>query len=45
MSSPFDDQDDAATALDEEENDGLIPSYITRRGELSCSAIHISPHT
>ncbi len=35
MSGPFDPQDDAATPLDEEEKDGLIPSYITTRGELN----------
>lgn len=35
MSNPFGDQDDAATPLDEEEKDGLIPSYITTRGELN----------
>ncbi len=35
MSDPFDNQDDAATALDEEEKEGLIPSYITTRGEIN----------
>ncbi len=35
MSNPFDNQDDAATPLDEEEKEGLIPSYITTRGELN----------
>ena len=35
MNGPFDQPDDAATALDEEEKVGLIPSYITTRGELN----------
>ena len=35
MTGPLDDQDDAATPLDEEEKEGLIPSYITMRGELN----------
>jgi Fic-DOC domain mobile mystery protein B len=35
MTGPFDDQDDAATPLSEEEKEGLIPSYITLRGELN----------
>lgn len=35
MSSPFDDEDDAATPLDDEEKEGLIPSYITTRSELN----------
>ena len=35
MSDPLTEQDDAATPLDEEERDGLIPAYITLRGELN----------
>ncbi len=35
MTGPFDQPDDAATPLDEEEKEGLIPSYITTRGELN----------
>lgn len=35
MSDPLFEQDDAATPLSEEEKDGLIPSYITLRGELN----------
>lgn len=35
MSGPFGPQDDAATPIDEEEKDALIPSYITTRGELN----------
>jgi Fic-DOC domain mobile mystery protein B len=35
MTGPFDDQDDAATPLSKEEKEGLIPSYITLRGELN----------
>lgn len=35
MSGPFNNQDDAATPLDEEEKEDLIPSYITTRGELN----------
>lgn len=35
MSDPFDPPDDAATPLEEEEKDALIPSYITTRGELN----------
>jgi Fic-DOC domain mobile mystery protein B len=35
MSGPFDNQDDAATPLAEEEKEDLIPSYITTRGELN----------
>jgi len=35
MTDPFDPQDDAATPVDEEEKDALIPSYITTRGELN----------
>lgn len=37
MSNLFDDQDDAATPLDAEEKAGLIPSYITTRGELNAA--------
>ncbi|MGB5611856.1 MAG: mobile mystery protein B [Sedimenticolaceae bacterium] len=35
MTGPLDEQDDASTPLDEDERDGLIPSYITLRGELN----------
>ncbi|MEH6591263.1 MAG: mobile mystery protein B [Halioglobus sp.] len=35
MTDPFDGQDDAATPLSEEEKEGLIPSYVTLRGELN----------
>jgi len=35
MSGPFDDPDEAATPLDEEEREALVPSYITSRGELN----------
>ena len=35
MTGPLDQQDDAATPLSDEERDGLIPSYITLRGELN----------
>lgn len=35
MTGLLDQTDDAATPLDEEEKDGLIPSYITLRGELN----------
>jgi len=35
VSGPFDDPDEAATPLDEEEREALIPSYITTRGELN----------
>ncbi|MCG8042449.1 MAG: mobile mystery protein B [Candidatus Thiodiazotropha endolucinida] len=35
MSDPLFEQDDAATPLSEEEKEGLIPSYITLRGELN----------
>ena len=35
MSDPLFEQDDAATPLSEEEKDGLLPSYITLRGELN----------
>ncbi len=35
MSDPFGGQDDAATPISEEEREGLIPSYITLRGELN----------
>jgi Fic-DOC domain mobile mystery protein B len=35
MNGPFDDRDDTVTPLDEEEKEGLIPSYITTRGELN----------
>lgn len=35
MTKPIDEQDDAATPLSEEEREGLIPSYITLRGELN----------
>jgi len=35
MTDPFDPQDDAATPVDDEEKDALIPSYITTRGELN----------
>ncbi len=35
MTDPFDGQDNAATPLSEEEREGLIPSYITLRGELN----------
>ena len=35
LNEPFDEQDDAATPLDEEEKEELILSYITTRGELN----------
>ena len=35
MTETTDPQDDSATALSEEERDGLIPSYITLRNELN----------
>ena len=35
MSDRFDGPDEAATPLSEEEQEGLIPSYITLRGELN----------
>lgn len=35
MTGALDQPDDAATPLSEEEKDGLIPSYITLRGELN----------
>jgi Fic-DOC domain mobile mystery protein B len=35
MTGPLDEQDDASTPLDEGERGGLIPSYITLRGELN----------
>jgi Fic-DOC domain mobile mystery protein B len=35
MTGPLDSQDDAATALTEEEKEGLIPSYIAFRSELN----------
>lgn len=35
MSDRFDGPDEAATPLSEEEREGLIPSYITLRGELN----------
>jgi len=35
MSGPFDDPDEAATPLDEDEREALVPSYITSRGELN----------
>lgn len=35
MSDPLIEQDDAATPLDAEEREGLIPAYITLRGELN----------
>ncbi|KRT56717.1 hypothetical protein Ga0076813_10161, partial [endosymbiont of Ridgeia piscesae] len=35
MTDPLYEQDDAATPLSEEEREGLIPSYITLRGELN----------
>ena len=35
MTGPLEDQDDASTPLTAEERDGLIPSYITLRGELN----------
>jgi Fic-DOC domain mobile mystery protein B len=35
MTGPFDEQDSGATRLSEEEREGLIPSYITLRGELN----------
>ena len=35
MTDPLSEQDDAATPLSPEERDGLIPSYITLRGELN----------
>jgi Fic-DOC domain mobile mystery protein B len=35
MAGPLDEADDAATALSDDERQGLIPSYITLRGELN----------
>lgn len=35
MTDPLFEQDDAATPLSEEEKEGLIPSYITLRGDLN----------
>ncbi len=35
MTGPLEEQDDASTLLTAEEKDGLIPSYITLRGELN----------
>lgn len=35
MTGPLDAQDDASTPLDEDEKEGLIPSYITLRSELN----------
>lgn len=35
MIDPFDQEDNAATPLEAEERDGLIPSYVTTRGELN----------
>ena len=35
MSDPLGEQDDASTPLSREEREGLIPSYITLRGELN----------
>ena len=35
MTGPFDEQDDAATPLSEDEREGLIPTYIALRGELN----------
>ncbi len=35
MTDPFDQEDNAATPLEDEERDGLIPSYVTTRGELN----------
>ena len=35
MTDPLEEQDDAATPLSDEEREGLIPSYITLRGELN----------
>ena len=35
MTGPLEEQDDASTPLTAEERDGLIPSYITLRGELN----------
>jgi Fic-DOC domain mobile mystery protein B len=35
MTGPLEEQDDASTLLAAEEKDGLIPSYITLRGELN----------
>jgi Fic-DOC domain mobile mystery protein B len=35
MSDPLGEQDDASTPLSPEEREGLIPSYITLRGELN----------
>jgi fido (protein-threonine AMPylation protein) len=37
MTDPLDLPDDATTLLGPEERDGLIPSYITLRGELSAA--------
>jgi len=35
MKGPLDEQDDASTALTDEEREALIPSYITERSELN----------
>jgi Fic-DOC domain mobile mystery protein B len=35
VTNPFDEQDDGATPLSEEERESLIPSYITLRSELN----------
>lgn len=35
MTGPSGDQDNASTPLSEEEREGLLPSYITLRGELN----------
>ncbi len=35
MNDAFDNPDDAATPLDEEEREDLIPSYVITRGELN----------
>ncbi len=37
MTDPLGEQDDAATPLSAEEREGLIPSYITLRGELNAA--------
>jgi Fic-DOC domain mobile mystery protein B len=37
MNDPLGPQDDAATPLSPEEREGLIPSYITLRGELNAA--------
>jgi len=37
MSGPFEQPDAAATLLEEAEKEGLIPSYITTRGELNAA--------